>query len=365
MAKRKRLTPANPVYMEDPAAQVAGMFTRSAPIADVARAASNSAAFEEMADTLTRARTEGRMVLSLPLEGIDIGYLVRDRVAVDDAEMETLKASLRIRGQQTPVEVADLGGGRYGLISGWRRCQALRQLADETGEVRFTQVLALLRRPDQASDAYLAMVEENEIRVGLSYYERARIVLKSVEQGVFDSRKTALQQLFHAASRAKRSKIGSFLGIVEVMDGVLRFPEALAERTGLTLSRALEDDLDIARRLMQALAAEPPETPEAEQRLIQIALMPQPTPQEPASRAPEAAPVTPQARVMPPPPAPVPAAPVVPQTVPQGIPSKGAGEEIVPGLWLQRHSDGALTLSGPGLNEDLRLSLTQWLRGVI
>ena len=50
------------------------------------------------------------------------------------------------------------------------------------------------------------MVEENEIRVGLSYYERARIVAKAVAQGVFETEKQALQRLFHTASRPKRSK---------------------------------------------------------------------------------------------------------------------------------------------------------------
>ncbi|WP_146592026.1 ParB/RepB/Spo0J family partition protein [Puniceibacterium confluentis] len=347
MAKRKRLTPANPVYLDEPPAEAAGIFARPAPIADVARAASSTAAFEEMADTLTRARSEGRMVLELPLDGIDITYLVRDRVVVEDAEMAALRASLRARGQQAPIEVTDLGAGRYGLISGWRRCQALRQLADETGEARFTSVLALLRRPDQASDAYLAMVEENEIRVGLSYYERARIVLKAVEQGVFETRKTALQQLFHAASRAKRSKIGSFLGIVEALDGVLRFPQALAERAGLSLSRALEDDPALSARLHAALTAAAPQTAEDEQAVLQAALVP-----------PEAAALRPDV------PPDLPA--VVPPARPRGPDSRPArpdnGEQIAPDLWLHQHGSGALTLSGPALTAELRAALVRWLQ---
>ncbi|SNR72322.1 ParB/RepB/Spo0J family partition protein [Puniceibacterium sediminis] len=352
MAKRKRLTPANPTYLDDTPTEPTGIFARAAPIADVARAASSTAAFEEMADTLTRARTEGRMVLELPLDAVDVGYLVRDRIVVEDAEMESLRASVLARGQQTPIEVADLGGGRYGLISGWRRCQALRQLAEQTNDARFTQVLALLRRPDQASDAYLAMVEENEIRVGLSYYERARIVLKAVEQGVFDTQKAALQQLFHAASRAKRSKIGSFLGIVQALDGSLRFPQALAERTGLTLSHALEDDAGLAGRLRNALDAAAPDTPEAEQAVVQSILTPQPAPEGGGTS-----------------PAPVVAAPAVSTLpgVPQNIAPKGGRpqnevEEVAPDLWLRQHGNGALTLSGAALTEDLRHALTQWLR---
>ena len=45
-------------------------------------------------------------------------------------------------------------------------------------------------------DAYVAMVEENEIRVGLSFYERARIAAKSVEAGVYPDDRAALRALF-------------------------------------------------------------------------------------------------------------------------------------------------------------------------
>ena len=112
------------------------------------------------------------------------------------------------------------------------------QLTQEEGGTR--QVLALLRHPSEASEAYLAMVEENEIRVGLSYFERARIATKATDQGVYDSDKAALLSLFAAASRAKRSKIRSFLSVVRQLDGVLRFPQALGERLGLQLSKKLE-----------------------------------------------------------------------------------------------------------------------------
>ena len=87
-----------------------------------------------------------------------------------------LMASLESRGQQTPIEVVELADGRFGLISGWRRLTALRQLqADEGRGQGLDTVLALLRRPDTASDAYVSMVEENEIRTDLSHFERGRI----------------------------------------------------------------------------------------------------------------------------------------------------------------------------------------------
>ncbi|ETX26999.1 ParB/RepB/Spo0J family partition protein [Roseivivax isoporae] len=323
MARRKRLTPANPAFLsEEPPAGAASAFARPAPIATVARDASSAAAMDELAETLSKARAEGRLVLALPLAEIETGYLVRDRLKADDEEMRVLKESLRARGQQTPVEVTELGQGRYGLISGWRRCRALVELAAETGEARFGSVLALVRRPAEASDAYLAMVEENEIRVGLSYYERARIAFKAVEAGVFETRQDALRALFHTASRPRRSKIGSFLGIVEALDGVLAFPETIGERQGLALAKALEADPALGARLADILHATPPENAEAEAAIIAQAL----------------------------------AGPAVPKES-----ARPTGEELVPGVFLRRRGD-ALTLSGPGLTDTLQADLAAWLK---
>lgn len=315
-------------------------YTRPAPIADMAGAAAATAALEEMAATLQQARDTGRMVIALPLDQIEAGYLVRDRVVVDSEEMAALVESLRARGQQTPIEVVQLAPGRFGLISGWRRLRALRTLAAETGEPRFAQVLALLRRPEQASDAYVAMVEENEIRVGLSFYERARIVMKAVEAGVFEADRDALRGLFAAASRAKRSKIGSFLAVVRALEGALRFPEAIGERLGLQIAQALEGDAGLAPRLRAALETAEPADAAAEQALIQQVLAP------PAARSDPA-------------PAPTPARAAA-----------GAGsdraplwqDEPLPGLHLRAEA-GRLLLEGPGIDAAFATRLAAWLRG--
>ncbi len=282
MAKRKRLIPsllapghaqaraASPGSGPDAAALEVKAALRpglgappqmSAPIARVAGETAAQAALDEMAEVLARARSEGRLVQALPLAAIDLGHLVRDRIALDEEELAPLIASLRAHGQRLPIEVTDLGGGRYGLISGWRRMQALQRLSEQTQEPHFATVLALLRRPADAADAYVAMVEENEIRLGLSYYERARIVARAVDLKVFETEKQALQLLFATASRSRRSKIGSFLSIYRMLDAVLRFPATIPERLGLALSRALEDSPAKAAALAGELAAEPAADP--------------------------------------------------------------------------------------------------------
>ncbi|MEO1777203.1 MAG: ParB N-terminal domain-containing protein [Pseudomonadota bacterium] len=268
MAKRKRLSPANPDVF-GATADAAPAPTR-APIADVAGETAATAALHDVTRALTDARVSGRMVLSLPLTDIVLDHIVRDRVIVDKDEMAALMTSIAARGQQTPIEVLETKSGQYGLISGWRRCQAIARLARDGRHDG--QVLALLRAPADASETYQAMVEENEIRVGLSYFERARIAAKAVEQGVFPTEKAALLALFASASRAKRSKIRSFLPVVAAFGQQLRYPHQIGERLGLSLAAALEEDPCFLRRVQGALAAIQSPSPEAEQAALVKAL---------------------------------------------------------------------------------------------
>ncbi len=269
MAKRKRLTPPQPGALAPatPGSPPLPAFGR-VPIAQVAGDASATAAFEAVRDELQAAQREGRMVLSLPLPAIRADYLIRDRLVCDADDMDALMHSIRERGQQTPIEVADLGDGTYGLISGWRRLQALAALHEDSGGLaRFSVIQALLRLPADRPAAYIAMLEENEVRANLSFYERARIVVQSVEAGVFDSDKKALQSLFSTASFSKRSKIKSFMPLVRALDGVLRYPAQISERLGLALSRGISDDPGRAASLKQALISGAVTSPE-EERLI-------------------------------------------------------------------------------------------------
>ena len=274
MAKRRRLTPAAGLDLGDGGAFAEGCFARETsaaperklalpPIAGVAGDAARQGALEELSQTLEAARREGRLAETLPLASVVEDHLIRDRASVDESEMEGLMESLRQRGQQVPIEVVALGEGRYGLISGWRRLTALRRLAaDGAGE---GTVLAFLRRPNGDAEAYLAMVEENEMRADLGFWERGRIVARAVEAGVFEDRRQALNGLFGSVPRARRSKIGSFVGLVEALDGDLRYPEALSEKLGLALAKRLKDGAEAeVQGLRTALAEAEAKTPAEE-----------------------------------------------------------------------------------------------------
>lgn len=273
-------------FAPTPARLEAKVFAGAAPIARVAAEAAGAAALEEVAETLRRARESGRLVLDLPLDAIAADHLTRDRLPAEDEEATALRESIRLHGQRTPIEVTPLTGALpYGLISGWRRLTALRALQAETEDPRFATIQALVRRPETAAGAYVAMVEENEIRVGLSQYERARVAALATARGVFETEKAALLALFATASRAKRSRIRAFLEIHHALDAVLRFPAHLPERLGLQLVDALRagQGTRIAEMLAKADAA----TPEAEMRVLARALAARPKRTEPPSPAPE------------------------------------------------------------------------------
>jgi ParB/Sulfiredoxin domain len=339
MAKRKRLSPARPDYLDEaePAPETKGLYPmgiarHAPPIAQVAGESSLKAAVEDLVGEIRSARSEGRLVQALPIEAVDEGHLVRDRISADDSEMAALVASLRARGQQTPIEVVELGPEHYGLISGWRRLAALRALWEDTAEPRFQTVQALLRRPESASDAYLAMVEENEIRVGLSYYERARIAARAAEQGVYADETAALRGLFAAASRAKRSKIGSFIGLYHALDDVLRFPSAIPERLGLALAKVLKDNPGGAARITAALREAEAQSAGEEAAVLARALKKQGKK----------------------------------QTLAPGLETKSAEVETIGEIRLAGGgAGGKLTLSGPGLTPAFQDRLRAWLRAQV
>ena len=292
MAKRKRLAPAQPGYLAGPSDGVRAPETKSmplagrasgAPIAQVAAEAATNAALNEMVEAVETARARGLIVTELPLAVIADRYLVRDRLEQNEDEMAALIDSLRARGQQTPIEVTELadpaGGRTHGLISGWRRLSALQSLFEETGEEKFATVKALVIRPETAQDAYVSMVEENEIRVNLSFYERARIAVRAMHEGVYPTQRTALKGLFANVTRSKRSKIGSFIAVVEALDSVLRFPSAISEKLGLALAREITRDPDFAEPLKACLRAGNRDTAGAEMQILADAVA---TSQKPA-----------------------------------------------------------------------------------
>lgn len=219
------------------------------------------------AETLRTALSEGRLITPIALEQIADDAMIRDRTILVSEEMEELKSSIAISGLRLPIEVYNLphpqpDGPQYGLLSGYRRLRAYRELLALSGAETYHTIPAIVRDPDAMGGAFAAMVAENEIRSNLSHFERGRIAAVAAQQGAFANTDAAVGHLFKVASKAKRSKIRSFAVIFEELGDVLEFPESLKEKEGLRLASALRNGGEPALR--RALSAGVPATPDDE-----------------------------------------------------------------------------------------------------
>lgn len=247
MAKRRRLIAPDAEALEKMETGFAAkpvLETKSmAPISKVAGEAAAMASVAGQGDRVAAARLHaaeegGLLAEILSVGDIQMDFINRDRLVQDDEAMAELKASILANGQRTPIEVVSIGVG-YGLVSGWRRVVALKALFAETGVAKFSKVKAFVRPAQDSSQAYLSMVEENEIRADLTHYERGRIAVIASGQGAYKDVEEAVNHLFQSASKAKRSKVRSFALIHEELGDLLHFPEQLTEKAGLRLASAL------------------------------------------------------------------------------------------------------------------------------
>ena len=263
MARRRRVdVPSAEALAEVEAGfEVKSAFARPAPIAQIAAESAAlsqplsaedrvQAALETTdAEKYRAAEAEGRIAIDLPISEIIIDELTRDRAVIDGDAMAELKSSIAEHGLRVPIDVFVSEQGGYALVSGFRRLLAIRELQGPKATIK-----AIIRKPADLSEAYVAMVEENEIRADLCHYERGRIAVLAVGQRAFKDVGQAVNTLFAAGSKAKRSKIRSFAMIHEELGDVLNFPTALGERIGLRIAGALKagQGEDIRRALADA-----------------------------------------------------------------------------------------------------------------
>lgn len=267
MAKRRQLDPPSPEALQEMEEGFARETPRAGarpPIADVAAdAAANATPLpvqerEEQArdradaQLLKEAREKGLVAIEIPIGKIEAETLTRDRMDLDEDELNELSKSISLNGVRLPIEVYafDNPGPEtsYGLISGYRRLAAVRKINEFTDGERFPTIPAFVRDPETYADAYAAMVEENEVRSDLSQYERGRIVAMAVYREVFKTMDEAVNKLFWSASKAKKSKIRSFAMIHEELGDMLNFAPELNERQCLRIAHALRSGRSEALR---------------------------------------------------------------------------------------------------------------------
>ncbi len=258
----------------------------AAPIAQVAadaaaqsvadpKAREEAARNKADAERLKEAEAAGLVIHEIPLSDIMDDAMIRDRVSITEEELTELKLSIAAHGLRLPIEVferaKDGQGPRYGLLSGYRRYRAFRDLLELTENAKYKTIKAIVRDPDAMGGSYVAMVEENEVRASLSHFERGRIAVVAANQGAFANTEAAVDSLFASASKSKRSKVRSFALIFEELGDLLQFPESLKEREGLRLANALRQGAE--KRIRELLGSgQRVSTPEEEWGLIEAAL---------------------------------------------------------------------------------------------
>ena len=164
----------------------------------------------------------------IPLTDINPNALPRDRTSEDPEADYELMQSIFIDGLRQPVEVWELSeqtddGHRYGLISGFRRLTACTTLEKDT-------IPALLRTPESIPKAVTAMVAENEIRSQISPWEKVRLILQCLGEGIFPTPDAAISTLFPLSSRQKTARLRGLVPVVQRFDGLLSAPERLTTR---------------------------------------------------------------------------------------------------------------------------------------
>ena len=212
----------------------------------------------EDARELRAAREAGRVLQALPLDRVRTDALPRDRLDLEAAaasdEMEELKASIRARGQKEPIEVWT-DGDVYQLKKGWRRLTALSQLLAETGEERFSTVVARVAGPEDRIERYIDMVEENVVREDLTFAEMAQVAITAAADpgtGGEDA-EAMVGRLYASLHKMKRSYIRSFVHLLTEVGDVLRFPREVSRNLGVDVARALKAGQGDRERLREAL----------------------------------------------------------------------------------------------------------------
>lgn len=106
---------------------------------------------EVLKDSMSNLNTPSGEIISIDLDRIEEDS--RNFYSIDSAELEALAGNIELVGQLDPVVVRKNAEkpGSYILLSGHRRCRALRMLRDE-GKDQFKTVKAIVREADSSPE---------------------------------------------------------------------------------------------------------------------------------------------------------------------------------------------------------------------
>ena len=210
--------------------------------------------------------------------------LTRDRSANVDPELEELKRSIQSVGLSNPIRVEQTDNG-YELIQGYRRLAAFLELAEETGDPRYTRIpAALVPRGEPLDALYRKMVDENLVRKDLSFGEMANLALAYAQDSGLDVG-DAVSTLYASALKQKKTYIRQFARVLDDLGGALNYPEVIPRALGLELYKLFDADPANAGALKDVLVLSPGRSAEDELALLRTALSPKKKPPKTSGRS--------------------------------------------------------------------------------
>ncbi|SFR64362.1 ParB/RepB/Spo0J family partition protein [Litoreibacter janthinus] len=228
---------------------------------------------DALAHEHVRLKKLGLITDLIDTSAVVITKLTRDRSSNVDPELEELKDSIQAVGLSNPIRVEQTENG-FELIQGFRRLAAFKELAEETGDPRYSKIpAALVPRGEPLVDLYRKMVDENLVRKDISFGEMAQLALSYARDEDMDPG-DAVTVLYASALKQKRTYIRQFTRVLDGLGEGMRHPEAIPRSLGIELYKLFEADPSLAPLVADALAALPSHTPAAEIAVLRKALEP-------------------------------------------------------------------------------------------
>jgi ParB family chromosome partitioning protein len=226
---------------------------------------------DALAHEHVRLKKLGLITDLVATKDVFMAKLTRDRSANTDPDLDELIESIKAVGLSNPIRVEQTSNG-FELIQGYRRLAAFRALAEQTGDPLYDRIpAAMVPRGEPLQALYRKMVDENLVRKDLSFGEMAQLALSYArDEGIDVS--AAVSVLYASALKQKRTYIRQFARILEVLNGAVRYPEAIPRALGLDLSKALDATPGRGERVIAALAAHPQRNIAEELRILRSSI---------------------------------------------------------------------------------------------
>ena len=160
--------------------------------------------------------------------------LARDRTILVQSDYDELLQSILRTGLRQPIEIYQIetpdeddraDNITHGLISGFRRLHAFRDLNDNYAPGKFAEIPAIVRPFSSVTEALRNMVEENELHAQVAPWEKGYLLTQTMNDNLFPNIDAAIEGLYPTAHATKRSRLRAYAKVYAELEGILKIPE--------------------------------------------------------------------------------------------------------------------------------------------